>query len=158
MKGETQAVLLEQMMQNKKVQTSYELILPLFMLSQSSISVLTKGDILLIGLDSLEMIIHANDNSYAKVEVIVNEKMQEIQIISMHERRASSTLNSKYKVLKCVLSTINIKSFEVGSTYAISNIDFEQVTLFVDNYKTAEGKLVEVEGKVAIEIKKVYDE
>jgi hypothetical protein len=157
MKGETQALLLEKMMQNKKVQPVYELILPLFMVKRSDIDILTKGDILLVGLRSFKIIIISNDNIYANVEVIKHEKMNELEIISM-DKILFSPIDSKYEVFKCLFSTINIELFEVGTTQDISDINFKYVTLLGDNnQKKLEGKLVEVKGEIAIKITKVYD-
>jgi len=159
MKAETQAVLLEKMMQKKKVQPVYELTLPLFSMKQSLLKKLTKGDILLLGLDSLEIIVLQNEKTYANVMLLKNEKIQEIEIISTDNTWSYFTENPKYEVLKCLLSTIGVESFDVGTKQDISNVRFEYVTLYTEkNVKRLEGKLVEVEGNIAIEVTKVYGE
>jgi len=159
MKAETQAVLLEKMMQKKKVQPVYELTLPLFSMKQSMLKKLTKGDILLLGLDSLEIIVLQNEKTYANVILLKNEKIQEIEIISTDNTCSYSTEDSKYEVVKCLFSTIGVESFDVGTKQDISNVRFEYVTLYTEkNVKRLEGKLVAVEGNIAIEVQKVYNE
>jgi len=159
MKAETQAVLLKKMMQKKKVQPVHELTLPLFSIKQSLLKKLTKGDILLLGLESLEIIVLQNEKTYANVILLKNEKIQEIEIISTDNTLTYSIENPKYEVLKCLLSTIGVESFDVGTKQDISNVRFEYVTLYTEkNVKRLEGKLVEVEGNIAIEVTKVYSE
>jgi len=158
MKAETQAVLLEKMMQDQKVHPEYELSLPLFMLKRTVVNRLDKGDILLVGLDKLEFILIYNGNKYANVVLVKSENIEEIEIISMDEIISPSPINSKYEMLKCIFSTLAIEVIDVGIKANISKIGFEDITLITENNdKKLEGKLVEVEGEIAIEITKVYN-
>ena len=57
MKTETQAVRLANMMQKRPLYPEYELALPWVQIKKSALKKLSEGDVLLLGLDSLRMIL-----------------------------------------------------------------------------------------------------
>jgi len=164
MKAETQAVLLEKMMQNQKVHPEFELTLPLFMVKKVRLKTLLVGDVFLVGLDTLELTLIHNDSihnvsKYAELIFVENNCRQELEIISIHDKALHPLENSKYEEVKCVFSKIDVYQFEVGSRLKLEDMTFESVEVFnVNSDITAEGKLIVVHGKIAIEITKVYHE
>jgi hypothetical protein len=158
MRGETQALLLEKLMQNKKVHPEYELSLPFFKLKKTDFKRLSKADILLLGLDKIKLILVYSDLKYANVELIKDKNILELEVISIDKTLMLPSLKSKYEIVKSSLAILSIEQLDIGVRLDVSKIDFENVRLVVNgSNRQIEGKLVEVEGEIAIEIKKVYD-
>jgi len=163
MKAETQAVLLEKMMQNKKVHPEFELTLPLFNVKKSTLKRLSTGDVFLLALDTLELRVIHNDSThkvsrYAKLIYVENNGKEEFEIASIHDMDFIPLEKSKYEEVKCVFSKIEVHQFEVGSRLTLKDNLFDTVEVFnVNSDITAEGKLIEVDSEIAIEITKVYD-
>jgi len=164
MKADTQAVLLEKMMQDKKVHPEFELTLPLFIVKKVMLKTLSVKDIFLLGLDTLELTLIHNDrihnvSRYAKLIFVESNRRQELEITSIHDKVLHPLENAKYEEVKCVFCRIGVHQFEVGFTLSIEDMTFESVEIFnVNSDITAEGKLIVVHGKIAIEITKVHNE
>ena len=162
MKAETQAVLLERMMQNKKIHPEFELCFPLFLVEKKTLKRLSVGDVFLLGLDTLESIliehkgIH-NVSRYAKLAFIENNSRQEVEITSIKNMVLKPFNNSEYEEVKCVFSKIDVQLFDVGSRLRLEDELFESVEIFnINSDITAEGKLIEVNDEIAIEVTKVH--
>jgi len=96
---------------------------------------------------------------YAKLIFVENNCRQELEIASIHDMALNPLENSKYEEVKCVFSKIDVHQFEVGSRLTLEDDLFESVEVFnVNSDITAEGKLIQVNGEIAMEITKVYNE
>ena len=154
MRDETQSLHLVKMMQKRKLYPEYELILPFLLVKKNSVKKLSKGDVLLLGDDRLNLKLLKDDVlcGNAKIEESTNSRV--IKIMDIEECTVKKTNSKKYEQLKCSFSFLQSRVFEVGHKIDISSINLEKVNLIIDNEKIAEGKLVNVDEEIAIEITK----
>jgi len=155
MRGKTQSFHLAKMMQKRKVFPEYELVLPFLLVKKNSFKKLSKGDVLLLGDDRLNLKLLKNNELLGNVEIEENENSCKIKIANIQEQADLSNHSKKYEILKCSFDFLQSRIFEVGHMIDISSIDIEKVNLLVGNKKLAEGKLVNVDEEIAIEIIKV---
>ncbi|MCF6244686.1 MAG: hypothetical protein L3J43_06585 [Sulfurovum sp.] len=157
MKAETQAVLLEKMMKNKKVHSAYELILPLFTVKSTDLKDLSIKDILLVGLDRMEISVLYNGQC-AKVKMTHTNDTLMLEIDSIGVCPSKSIENVKSEVVKCLFANITFDTFTLGEQCTIDKLVLDTFEIFIhDDVKIAEGKLVEVMDKIAIEITRVMN-
>ena len=155
MKGETQAVHLAKVMQKHKLYPEYELALPLVKVKKNSFKKLTQGDILLLGLDGLELILLLEECVCANAEINEAQNSFKIKITNIVEKTDISNHSKKYEILKCSFGMLQSRKLEVGHKIDIAQLNLEDVTLFTEGRKQAEGKLVKVDDEIAIQIIKV---
>ncbi len=155
MRGKTQSLHLVKMMQKRKLYPEYELILPFLLVKKNSVKKLSKGDVLLLGDDRLNLKLLKDDEFFANVEIEESENSRKIKIVNIQKYTATSTNSKKYKILKCSFSFLQSRVFEVDHKIDISSLNLEKVNLSIDNKKISEGKLVNVDEEIAIEITKV---
>lgn len=158
MKGETQAVHLEKMMQKHTLYPEYELTLPLFLVKSKVLKKLLVDDVLLLGLNALEFILISSGQTCAKVELLEDENSQKIKIVYLEKDTLKQEDTKKYEIIKCLFSTLQIRELEVGRKISIEQLDLREVKLFLKDEIIAEGRLVKVDDEIAIVIKKVYNE
>ncbi len=155
MRGETQSVHLSKMMQKHKLYPEYELTLPFLLVKKNSVKKLSKGNVLLLGDTNLNLKLLKEDGSFANVEIEESRNSRKIQIVNIQNKTEISNHSKKYEILKCSVDFLQSRSFEVGHKIDISSIDPGKVNLLIENKKLAEGKLVNVDEEIAIEITKV---
>jgi hypothetical protein len=155
MRGETQSLHLVKMMQKRKLYPEYELILPFLLVKKNSIKKLSKGDILLVGDDRLNLKLLKDDGSFANVEIEESENSRKIKIIDIQIDTVLSDHSKKYEIVKCSFDFLQSRTFEVDHKIDISSVNLKKVNLIVKNKKVAEGSLVNVDEEIAIEITKV---
>ena len=80
MKAETQANALATLVQKKKQYPEYELTLPLFKIKQSFVKKMQKDDVLLVGLNHLDLRLLLENKSCANVEILREDNSQKIKI------------------------------------------------------------------------------
>jgi hypothetical protein len=80
---------------------------------------------------------------------------RKIKIVNIQKQTELPSHSKKYETLKCSFDFLQSRSFEVGHKIDISSIDLGKVNLFIGKKKLAEGKLVNVDEEIAIEITKV---
>ena len=155
MRGETQSLHLAKIMQKHKVYPEYELVLPFLLVKKNSLKKLSKGDVLLLGDVNLNLKLLKEDGFFGNVEIEENENSRKVQIVNIQKQTEISNHSKKYETLKCSFDYLQSRSFEVGHKIDISSIDLGKVNLLIGKKKLAEGKLVNVDEEIAIEIIKV---
>ncbi len=155
MKGETQAVHLEKMMQEHKLYPEYELTLPPFFVKSKVLKKLSVDDVLLLGLNALDFILMSNGKICAKVEFLEEDNSQKIKIIYLEKDSLKQLNTKKYEKVKCLFSILQVRELKVGQKLSIEQLDLQDVKLFVNDVYIAVGTLIEVDDEIAIQIKKV---
>jgi hypothetical protein len=155
MRGETQSVHLAKMMQKHKLYPEYELALPFLLVKKNSLKKLSKGDVLLLGDANLNLKLLKEGSAFGNVEIEESRNSRKIQIVNIQKQTEISYHSKKYEILKCSFDFLQSRSFEVGHKIDISSIDLGKVNLLIGKKKLAEGKLVNVDEEIAIEIIKV---
>ncbi len=155
MRGETQSIHLAKMMQKNKLYPEYELTLPFLLVKKNSLKKLSKGDVLLLGDANFNLKLLKEDGSFGNVEIEESRNSRKIQIVNIQKEIEVSDHSKKYEIVKCTFDFLQSRSFEVGHKIDISSIDLGKVNLLIGKKKLAEGKLVNVDEEIAIEITKV---
>ena len=155
MKGETQAVHLTTMMQKHKLYPEYELALPLVQIKKNRLKKLTKGDVVLLGLESLKMILLEEGVTCAGAVMDETENSSKIKITE----RIKSTIilcdSKKYQSIKISFGIIQSRKLEVGHKIGVSSLNLQKVMLVVDDKNIAKGSLVNVDEEIAVQIDEV---
>ena len=157
MKGETQTVHLQKMMQKHKRYPEYELALPRFSIKKKSLKKMTQGDVLLLGLDFLDLVLLKEGGICAKVSVEHVAESVKLRIVSLVEISDKPNNSKKYENLLPVFSTLQIRKLEVGHKVEVPTSEINEVTLFSDSEKYGKGLLVTVDDEIAIEITEVLN-
>ena len=155
MKHETQALHLAKMMQKHIPYKTYELTLPFIMVRNNKLKKLSVNDILLIGVDKLELLLMDGNTICANMQLRTMETMHGTEIIHLEKDTIEQSDSKKYKTVKISFGTVQSKELEIGSTIDITHVDLENVTLVAEGKMIAEGSLVNVDEEIAIQIKKV---
>jgi len=155
MKGETQATHLTKMMQKHQLHPEYELVLPLVLVKKKSLKKLTTGDILLLGLESLELILLCNGEFSINVLMSETRNSRKIRIEDIDEKPIYSNDSKKYKILKCSFGMLQSRKLEVGHKIDVSSLNMHEVLLIVESKIIAKGSLVNVDKEIAIQIDEV---
>jgi flagellar motor switch/type III secretory pathway protein FliN len=155
MKSETQALHLTRMMQKHALYPSYDLAFPPMMVRSKSLKKLSVDDVLLIGLDTLELVLIDGDTICGNVLLKQRGNTLGTEIVSLAEDTVKQSNSKKYKTLKVLFCRVQSKVLELGSTIDTNCIDLEKVSLSVEGRTIAEGSLVNVDEEIAIQIKKV---
>lgn len=155
MKSETQAFHLAKIMQRHIFKPSYELALPLVEVSKKKLKKLSLDDVLLIGLDRLDLILLDGDKMCANIQLKKLENSYETEIIGLEEQTILSNDSKKYKALKLSFGTVKSKALELGQNIDIKHLDLDRVKLVLKDTTIAEGSLVIVDEEIAVQIKKV---
>lgn len=149
MKAKSQACCLGKMMSQYKRYPEYELSLPPLYLKRKAFKRLENGDILLLGLQQLELVLFKDgsvvaglvpDNSGSVVRV-VQEKEEEEQFDS-----------KKYEELQVSFGTLQSRTLEVGHKIEIAQCNLNAVSLYIDGELFAVGSLVNVDDTIAVQI------
>jgi len=154
-KDETQADRLTQMMQKQRVVPSYELLLPLVSLSTKATSHLALNDVLILGLEDLELILVKDEIIYAKAKLLNSKDWYELEIIELSEKPINPSDSKKYETLKLSFGFVQCKGLEKDSKLRAEQINFKKVSLILKDIKIAEATLVLVDKKIALHIDKV---
>jgi len=157
MKGETQSLHLQKMMQAQKHHPEYTLVLAPIEVKRKSLKHLHKGELLLLGLDRLELYLQNAEKICAKVRLYSRNNIVKLQIELLQEMPAYTNNSKKYENILCTFGTVQSRTLEKGHTIEISLADIQVVTLFWEEKKQASGLLVNVEDEIAIEITEVYN-
>jgi hypothetical protein len=160
-KGETQTLHLQKMMQRHKVYPEYTLTLPLFSMKKKALKKLERGEVLLLGLDFLDLMFVKEGKMYAKAVQENVGKSVKIEITSVEETSMDPDDNKKYETVLATLSKVQCRVLEVGHKVEVSMEELTEVDLFLmfeepQSQKFARGTLVTVDDEIAIEITEVY--
>jgi len=157
MHGETQANRLAELMQKKAHFPSYELALPLVTVKSSTLLSLKVHDVFLLGLEQLECVLLKDGLVCAKLALTVENGRHYLKIEKNNEIIVSEPSQKHERVLFRLgtLGTVKSRTLEVGHLIVLSQIDLEKVTVIQKDKKIAEGTLINVEGKLAVQLDKV---
>lgn len=156
MKHETQANRLAEMIQDRIHYPAYELALPLVEVRRSKLKKLEIDDVLLTGFDRLECILLEGSNVCARTAFGYAGKRSILEIVHLSDDSMEQRSDTKkYKTVKCSFGIVKSKVLEPKHIIDIAHIDLQQVTIFSEDQKIAEGLLVKVDAEIAIQIKKV---
>jgi len=155
MRGETQSVHLAKIMQKHKLYPEYELVLPFLLVKKNSLKKLSKDDVFLLGDDHLNLKLLKDGEFFGNVEIEESKNSRKIKIVNIHKHTELTNHSKKYEIVKCSFGFLQSRIFTVGHKIDISSIDLGKVNLIIENKKLAEGKLVNVDQEIAIEITKV---
>ena len=155
MKGETQSSHLQKMMQKHKRYPEYDLVLPPFSIKKKNLKKLTSGDILLLGLDVIELYFADKGNICAKVELESFNETAKISIENLDEIILDKDDNKKSEKVYCTLARLQCRKLEIGHKVELHAQELEYVELLLADKKLADAKLVSVDDEIAIEITEV---
>jgi len=155
MRGRTQANHLEKMMQKHKLYPEYELAFSPIQVKKNSLKKLSKGDILLLGLDSLKMILVEEGGIRANVVIKKIENSSKIKIIQLNRSMIEQSDSKKYETVKISFGMIQIRKLEIGHNIGVTSLNLQEVTLVVEDKNIAKGSLVSVDEEIAVQIDEV---
>jgi len=155
MHRETQANRLASLVQKYKSLPDYELALPLVVVQSSSLDNLEVDDVLLLRLDAFECVLLKNDILYAKVIPVHKKRRVVMRVLDMANKKVSKTERKEHEVLKLSFGTVQSRILEAGDTVDLSQMDLETVSLMRKKRKIATASLVNVDGKIAVQVDKV---
>ena len=159
MKGETQADRLERLMMKRQVYPKYTLALPLVEVKKSDIKRLQKGDILLLGLDYFQLVLLDEQRICAEVKLKHSEGELEVIALKDEEGETCPDTNKKYRVLTLSFGTVESRKPAVGQSIRITDIRFDKLMIQANNNRNiAEGSLVTVDNKLAVQINEVKND
>jgi len=157
MKGETQTVHLQKMMQQHKRYPEYELALPPFSIKKKSLKKMGQGDVLLLGMDFLDLELLKEGEVCAKVTVEHVAEATKLRIVSLHKIAARANNSKKYENILPIFTTLQIRKLEVGHKVEVPTSEISEIALFSANKKCFKGLLVTVDDEIAIEITEVLN-
>jgi len=157
MKGETQSAHLQKMMHQHKRYPEYELVLPPFSIRKKSLKKMGQGDVLLLGLDFLDLELLKEGETCAKVTVEHVAESTKLRIVSLPETSYNTNDSKKYEKLVAIFTTLQIRKLEVGHKVEIPSVEIGEMALFSGNEKCFKGRLVTVDDEIAIEITEVLN-
>jgi len=155
MHPQTQANRLAALVQQKAHFPRYELALPLVTVKRSTLDSLKKKDIFILGVKALECILVKDAIICANVALIMQKDRYYFRIISIVSKKIKANENSKYKTVLCVLGSLKSRTLRTGDLIDVSQFELKSVTVIYENKTIAKGTLVNVEGKLAVQIDKV---
>ncbi len=155
MKAETQANNLATLVRRKKKYPEYELVLPFINVKLSKLHKLAEGDILLLGLDHLDLYLLSDTNIMANVHIFIDDNRQKIKISSLDKKMMVQEHTKKYENIKCSFGMLQSRKFEVGFEVSIEEVNLQKIKLFVEDKNIAEATLVKVDDEIAIQVTKV---
>ena len=158
MKGKMQSLHLQEMMQQHKRHPEYDIVLPSFLMKKKKLLKLKVNDVLLLGLTHLELELHQNGSSCATVDLDSHGETLKVKIRNINHTLPTIFSAKKYEKITCSFGKIQSRQLEVGHKIEVSVLNMKQVTLYVDNTKIAEAKLVMVDEEIALNIIEVNDE
>jgi len=155
MRDETQALHLVKMMQKHKLYPEYELALSPIQVKKNSLKKLSKGDIFLLGLDSLNMILVEEGEICANVVMNKSENSRKIKITQLNGEATKQSDSKKYETVKISFGMIQSRKLEVGHTIGVTSLSLQEVTLWIEDENIAKGSLVNVDEEIAVQIDEV---
>ena len=110
MKHETQAHHLAEIMQKHISYPTYDLTLPPVRVRSNKLKKLSVNDLLLIGVDRLELLLMNGNTIYATMRFISTENMHRAEIFHLDEDTMKQSDSKKYKTLKISFGTVQSKA------------------------------------------------
>ena len=155
MKAETQANSLASLVKRKKKYPEYELVLPFMFVKSSALQKLAVDDVILLGLNHLELYLLSETNIMTKADLISKDNRQKIKITYLTQDTFKQEHTKKYETLKCSFSNLQSRKFEVGFEVSIEEINLQELNLYVEEKNIATAILVKVDDEIALKVTKV---
>jgi len=155
MKADNQALRLERLMQKHQVYPEYELCLPSVILKKSLLKKLSKGDVLLLGMQRMEMMLVSEKNGNAKAVLASYDKSMTVQIVEPEKHIVNTVDSKKYKEVEILLGILRSRVLEAGHKVETTQVDMDDISLYVEKKKIATARLVIVDDEIAVQIKEV---
>ncbi len=152
MKDKTQALNLKELMQRHTLYFDYELALSHIYVKRSSFKKLSKGDILLLGLDSLNMILLDKNQICASA---VLSRSSKVKIVQLNKSMIEQSDYKKYVIVKISFGMIQSKKLEIGYHIGVASLKLQEVIISVEDKNIAKGSLVNVDEEIAVQIEEV---
>ena len=154
MRGKTQAERLTKMVKNYQLYDHYKLALPLIEVKSSTLESLKEGDIFLLGSEYLSLVLLEGQKVYADL-LPVGTQGYCFEVTAAEDENV--TKSPKCQILILALDKILRKRFEIGDIVKIRDILFDKINIWTNDTKIAEGSLINVDGKIALQIDKVEE-
>lgn len=154
MRGDTQANRLEMMMQMHQRYPNYILALPLFEVKKSILKKLSPGDILFLGMDQLSLVLLDDKGEHAEVVLEEHKGMSRLTITEVKEH-SEERVSKKYQIVTVSFGEYQSRKIEAGHVIGIMDIPFDELSIETEGKKIAQGSLINVEGKICVQIDKV---
>ena len=155
MKIDNQALRLEHLMKLHRCSPLYELCFPSFRVKKRALEKLALGDVLLLGLDRMEMCLLSKEHGDLNVLLSFHKKKIYIQILSPLEKSIAREKHKKYRDIKLSLGRVEAQMLKRGQTIETEEIDLDNIVLSAEEKIVARGRVVEVDNEIAIEIREV---
>ena len=155
MKGETQSLHLQEMMQQLQRNPEYMLAFPPLMIKKKSLKKISIGEILLLDLNMLDLYLFEGERPCARVSPEQYGEFVKLKIVSLVKSPDMTVDSKKYEKILCTFGTVQSRKMEVGHKIEISADSLSEVILSAEGKKLAKGSLVIVDKKLAIEITEV---
>ena len=155
MRGETQANRLEILMHKHHIHPCYRLSLPPFEVKKSLLKDLKKGDIFLLGLDQLSFVLSDRRGICAEVMIEHQNSVDRLKIISLR-KDTKQRVSKKYQCVLVTFGEVQSRILDVGHVIGTMDLNFDDLTLVVEEKKVAEGSLVKVDEKIALRVDRVF--
>lgn len=155
MRGETQANRLEILMHKHHIHPSYTLSLPPFEVKKSLLKSLSEGDIFLLGLDQLLFVLLDRGGIRAEVMTEHHNAVERLKIISLG-KETKQRVSKKYQRVLVTFGEVQSRKLEIGHVIGTMDLNFNELAIVVDEKKIAEGSLVKVDEKIALQVERVF--
>jgi len=142
-------------MQKHQCYPEYELCFPPVSVKKSILKKLTVGNLLLLGLECMEIRLLSKNDGCARAVLTSYDESMTIQIVEHLKSPLESNDSKKYKNIRISLGTLQSRVLEIGHKIETMQIDPEEVKLYVEEKLVAKGRLVTVDDEIAVEIKEV---
>ena len=134
---------------------SYELTLYPVAVKRSSLKKIAEGDILLLGLESMEFLVWQESSIVATGRLLHCERSIDIDSSALPVNMTELHEDKKYEIVKCSFGQIYSKKLIKHRKLDASPLDLTKVTLKSGSKNIARGRLVNVNGRISVEIIKV---
>jgi len=155
MRRESQAYRLEKLVRKNPSYPLYELCFPPVLIRKKAFKKLQPNDLLLIGMDRMEMSLLSEHHGCAKVLLSGDKTHQTLQVTGSFGKTRRETHSKKYKIIKILLALLQSSSLERGHRIETTQIDFDHISLYTEEGKIADARLVTVDDEIAVQIKEV---
>ena len=116
-----------------------------------------QGDVLLLGLDFLDLILLKEGEICAKVSVEHVSESAKLRIVSLSDTSDNMNDSKKYEKLLATFTSLQIRKLEVGHKVEVPTSEISETVLFSANKKCFKGRLVTVDDEIAIKITEVLN-
>lgn len=153
MKAKTQADCLQNLML-QQVYPCYNLSLPPIEIKRNTLESLEAGDILLLGLDSLTLMV-IDENGVSRATAELYDRHGNIKINTLQTQKEQDYTFGKYEILTLSLGSFQANKLEARHIIKTNELRFDRLDVQAGDKMVAQGSLVRVDGKFAVQIDKV---